>query len=383
MTVISQYEAGIASGDIQDDPMQRKVLLAMQRLAEDLQAPKRTWFHRRYQQEIKGLYIHGPVGVGKSYLMDLFYQQIGERKKARFHFHHFMQQIDAQLRRLQGQKDPLRRIAADFSKRTRLLCFDEFLVHDVAYAMILAELLQAFFAQGIVLVATSNTCPDDLYLNGVQRARFLPAIALIKSRCEVISLGDKKDYRLGREPLQEAYLYPLGSATDKILNEQFTAIEQNSVSQGSLMVQTRDIPFVKCGERAIWFDFKVICNLPRSQLDYLEIADRFDTVFVSDIPVLTKNDTVYAILLIHFVDVMYDRGIRLIISAAVPLSQLYVQGEMKDSFKRTLSRLQEMQSVDYIRRHPRRRVQNLLSSLPLTPEEETAGRSKKAKKSTK
>lgn len=381
MTVISQYEAAIASGDIQDDLMQRKVLLSMQRLAEELQMPKRSWFHRRRKQVIKGLYIHGPVGVGKSYLMDLFYQQIGERKKARFHFHHFMQQIDAQLRRLQGQKDPLRRIAADFAKRVHLLCFDEFLVHDVAYAMILAELLQAFFAEGVVLVATSNTCPDDLYLNGVQRARFLPAIALIKSRCEVINLSDKKDYRLGRDPLQEAYLYPLGSTTDKILNEQFTTIEKNSVSQGNLTVQNRDIPFVKCGERAVWFDFKVICNLPRSQLDYLEIADRFDTVFVSDIPVLTTNDTVYAILLVHFVDVMYDRGIRLIISAAVPLPQLYVQGEMKDSFNRTLSRLEEMQSVDYVRRHPRRQVQNLLSTSPLT-QEGTADQGKKTKKTT-
>ena len=358
MTLISHYDAAIASGDIQDDLRQRQVLLSMQRLAEELQMPKRSWFHRRHKQQVLGLYIHGPVGVGKSYLMDLFYQQINERKKARFHFHHFMQQIDMQLRRLQGQKDPLWHIAADFSKRTRLLCFDEFLVHDVAYAMILAELLQAFFARGVILVATSNTCPDDLYLNGVQRARFLPAIALIKSHCEVISLGYKRDYRLGRERLVEAYLYPLGSATEERLTDQFDLLEQNSVSCGNLMVQNREIPFIKCGERAIWFDFKVICNLPRSQLDYLEIADRFDTIFVSDIPALTANDTVYAILLVHFVDVMYDRGIRLIISAATPLQQLYVQGEVLDSFKRTLSRLQEMQSADYARRHPRRQVQN-------------------------
>ncbi|MDI9818905.1 MULTISPECIES: cell division protein ZapE [unclassified Legionella] len=361
MTLIQHYEHAIARGDIQDDYLQRQVLASMERLVQDLEKPRPAWFKwRRKASSRTGIYLYGPVGVGKTYLMDLFYQHNPQRQKARFHFHHFMQQIDSQLRRLQGQKDPIRRIAAQLGKTTRLLCFDEFLVHDVAHAMILAELLQALFAQGIILVATSNIAPDDLYLNGIQRARFLPAIELIKTHCEVLSLGNKRDYRLGREALVTAYLYPLGPTTESILSEQFNAISGKTREAGTLTIQNREVPFLKCSERALWFDFNQICNLPRSQLDYLEIAERFDTVFVSNVPALTAKDTVHAILLIHFVDVMYDRGIRLVISAAVPVEQLYIEGEMSQAFKRTLSRLQEMQSVDYLTRHPRRRVQDLL-----------------------
>ncbi|WED43179.1 cell division protein ZapE [Legionella cardiaca] len=360
MRLVQQYEAAIESGDIEDDVLQRTVLESMQRLADDLQLPRRSWLNwlQKLPQPI-GLYLYGPVGVGKTYLMDLFYQYVDESQKARIHFHHFMQQIDGQLRQLQGQKDPLRRIASELAKTIRLLCFDEFLVQDVAHAMILAELLQALFSEGVIIVITSNTPPDELYLNGVHRERFLPAIALIKTHCEVISLGEKRDYRLGRESLHTAYLHPLNLATETSLVEQFAVIAKKTENEGTLIVQNRSIPYIKCSERAIWFDFKVICNLPRSQLDYLEIADRFDTVFVSNIPALTENDTIYAILLIHFIDVMYDRGIHVVISAAVPVEQLYVQGEMSHEFKRTLSRLQEMQSVDYLRRHPKRKVQNL------------------------
>ncbi|ASQ44890.1 cell division protein ZapE [Legionella clemsonensis] len=361
MTLIKRYEEIIASGEIEDDPIQRTVLASMQRVCDELRLPRRSWFNwlQKLPQPI-GLYLYGPVGVGKTFLMDLFYEQVEEQHKARIHFHHFMQQVDGQLRHLQGQKDPLRRIATELAKTIRLLCFDEFLVHDVADAMILAELLRALFAQGIVLVATSNTQPDDLYLNGIRRERFLPAIALIKTHCEVLCLGEKRDYRLGRESLRTAYLYPLNAATEASLIEQFMAISKTVKNRESLSVQKRNIPFIKCSETAVWFDFNVICNLPRSQLDYLEIAERFDTVFVSNIPQLTANDTIHAILLMHFIDVMYDRGIRVVMSADVPIEQLYIEGEMSQSFKRTRSRLQEMQSVDYLQRHPRRVVQNLI-----------------------
>ncbi len=353
MTLVKHYEAAIARGDIHDDSQQRLVLLSMQRLKEEIERPKRSRFPWRKKAPLIGLYLYGPVGSGKTYLMDLFYQHLMLQQKARFHFHHFMQQVDSQLRRLQGQKDPLRRIAAELAKSTQILCLDEFLVLDVAHAMILAELLQSLFANGVILVTTSNTRPDDLYLNGVQRERFLPAIALIKTHCELLSLLDNKDYRLGKESLISAYLYPLDCKTQKDLMQQFSVLAQDSEEEGIIRIQNRDIPFIKCGGRVIWFDFKVICNLPRSQLDYLEIAERFDTIFVSDMPQLTRNDTIAAILLIHFIDVMYDRGIKLVISSAVPLEQLYVEGEMLSAFKRTLSRLQEMQSADYARRHLR------------------------------
>ena len=359
MNLNDAYEVAVQSGDIHDDPAQRHVLQYMQQMADELPASKPSWFKPWCPKPVKGLYLYGPVGVGKTYLGDLFYQHVPEVRKARFHFHQFMQQIDAQLRLLQGHRDPLRYIAAKLAKTTRLLCFDEFMVYDVADAMILAELLQALFEHHVVLVATSNTQPDDLYVSGPQRARFLPAIALIKQHCEVMNLAEHTDYRVGRAPLQKAYLYPLDAAVNQALTEQFADIS-TTVQEGiALEVQHREIPCVKCSERAVWFEFAVICNLPRSQLDYLEIADRFDTLFVSDMPALQEQDTINVILLINLVDVMYDRGIRLVISAAVPLKELYVQGSMMNSFKRTLSRLEEMQSEDYARRHQRRQIQLL------------------------
>lgn len=361
--LIEDYEKAIASGHIKNDAQQRLILTSMQRLIDELQSSNKSWFSFLSSQKTKGIYLYGPVGVGKTYVMDLFYEKIEEPKKARFHFHHFMQQIDAQLRLRQGQKDPLKRIAADLAKNIRLLCFDEFLVHDVAHAMILAELFQALFAKGVILVITANTAPDDLYPNGVQRQRFLPAISLLKTQCEVIGLSYVKDYRIGRQIQMKTYLDPLNRANQAILENQFATLSKNAEENGILCIQSREIPFIKCSKLAVWFDFKSICNLPRSQLDYLEIADRFDTVFVSNIPQLSENDTVAVILLIHLVDVLYDRGIKLIISAAVPLDKLYVAGEMQKEYRRTYSRLQEMQAQDYFSRHPWRHEQDLLSLL--------------------
>ena len=363
MSLIKEYEAAIAGGNIVEDPSQRAALNRMQNLLDSINAQSDSWLSWLYKKSMYGFYLYGPVGVGKTFLMDLFYAQVNKKQKARFHFHHFMQQIDAQLRRSQGKKDPLRHIAAELAKKVRLLCFDEFLVNDVAHAMILAELLQALFKQGIVLGVTSNTSPENLYLNGIHRERFIPAIKLIQANCQVLAINYKKDYRLGRMPLLEAYLYPLNAETTEKLIKQFAQISPNAQEKGTLMVQNREISFIKCGQRAVWFDFKIICNLPRSQLDYLEIADRFDTIFLSNIPALTSQDTVFAILLIHFIDVLYDRGIRLIISAAVPVELIYIEGEMRKEFQRTLSRLQEMQAADYLNRHPWRHEEHLLDTL--------------------
>ena len=357
MSLVEDYNAAISRDEIKEDPSQRQVLVAMQRVADEL-VIKPSWFRRK--KLVSGLYLYGPVGVGKTYLGDLFYQHVPEKHKARFHFHQFMQQVDAQLRLLQGQKDPLRRIAANIAKTTRLLCFDEFMVYDVADAMILAELFQALFAHDVVLVATSNTAPDDLYLNGPQRERFLPAIALIKQHCQVYGLTEHCDYRLGRGVLEQAYLCPLNAKTQQEITDQFTAMDMNVREEIDITVQQREIRCVKCSDRAVWFRFNIICNLPRSQLDYLEIADRFDTVFVSDVPALTQNDTTRVILLIHLIDVLYDRGLRLVMSAAVPLVELYQAGPMAKNFQRTLSRLEEMQSQDYLRRHQRRQIQTLI-----------------------
>jgi len=361
MTLLEHYNAAIARGEINDDPLQREVLTQLQKLAYDLEQEQSSWFSWG-KKSIKGAYIYGPVGVGKTYLVDLFYDCLQEKKKARFHFHHFMQQIDAQLRRLQGQKDPLRLIAKEVAKTTRLLCFDEFLVDDVAYAMILAELLQALVREGVVLVISSNTKPDNLYAKGVQRQRFLPAIVLINKECVVMHLNEERDYRLGREPLLDAYLYPLNQATEDKMEEQFASLAPQAQVNQLVMIQSRGIPYIKSDPKSIWFAFEVLCNFPRSQLDYLELADRFEHIFISGVPSLTVNHTAQAIMFIHFIDVMYDRGIKVIISAAVAMDELYLSGEMFESFKRTLSRLNEMQSVDYLSRHPRRVVHNIIDT---------------------
>ncbi|AWN72573.1 TPA: cell division protein ZapE [Legionella anisa] len=361
MNVMTQYEAAVHRGEIDDDPLQRDILIRLQHLTNRVKKTNSSWLYPFIKSEVKGVYLYGPVGVGKTYLIDLFYDCLEEKKKARFHFHHFMQQVDTRLRRLQGQKNPLRKIAKELAKTIRVLCFDEFMVHDVAYAMILAELLQALTAHGVILVISSNMPPDDLYRDGVHRKRFLPAIAAIKAHCDVLYLNEQRDYRVGRTPLLDAYLFPLNEHTDQTMEKQFTLLAAEFKENGVITIQNREIPYLKLAEKAIWFSFDILCNLPRSQLDYLELADKFDTIFLSNIPVLTVNHTLQAIMFIHFIDVMYDRGINIIISAEVAVDALYTEGEMKETFKRTLSRLLEMQSVDYLARHPKRALQEFLA----------------------
>lgn len=350
MNMLAAYQDAVKKGEIVDDSNQHIVIDRLQYLMTALSQPL-PWYKFWEKQDIRGVYISGSVGIGKTYLMDLFYSTLDGVSKTRFHFHSFMQQVDHQLRLMQGQANPLKKIAMKLAKTARVICLDEFLVNDVAYAMILAELLSALFKHNIILVTTANTKPDDLYLGGVGRERFLPAIDLLKTHCDVIELKEQHDYRLGREPLEQAYIYPLSANTEKILLTQFQKIAKNEEKSTEVMIQNRTIAVVRVAENIIWFQFDLICNLPRSQLDYIEIADHFNIVMVSNIPVLTENDTVRVILLIHLVDVFYDRGIRLIISAAVQPRELYQSGVMHSEFARTLSRLEEMQSADYLNRH--------------------------------
>ena len=348
MDLESAYQQAVSQGKIQNEPRQREILSLLQAVSDQMKK-KRHWLGRWRNQHPQGLYIYGPVGGGKTYLLDLFYQNLPIREKGRFHFHHFMQQVDAQLRQRQGQVDPLQGIARDFALKYKVLCFDEFLVHDVAYAMILAELLQALFVQGVVLVATSNTLPDELYLNGVQRARFLPAIAAIKQHCQVIALSGNRDFRLGRTTSLTAWLHPVTADNEALMRQQFEQVAIQPQYNRTIPIQNRAIQVLASSKNAVWFDFQVICQMPRSQLDYLELAQQYDTVFISHVPVLTEKDTVAAILLIHLIDVLYDNHRRLIILSETTVDCLYVKGEVLKEFARTRSRLSEMQSADYLR----------------------------------
>lgn len=359
MNLLAKYNQSVGQNLIDDDPLQRMILSKMQRLTDELQK-KSHWFSRFSNSDIKGFYLYGTVGAGKTFLVDMFFENLKEEKKGRFHFHHFMQQIDAQLRLLQGKKDPLRIIAKDIAKSYRILCFDEFLVQDVAYAMILAELLKALFAEKLVLVISSNTLPDDLYANGVQRQRFLPAIAEIKFHCEILYLNEARDYRVGRQPLLNAYISPENKKNKQIMFEQFIQQSPNPIKNGSISVQNREIHFLMRQDKAIWFNFSTLCNSPRSQLDYLELAERFDTLYLSGVPALTESHTLQALLFIYLIDVLYDRHVKLVIGAEVSVASLYPKGELIEAFKRTYSRLEEMQSKDYLARHVKRTVKAIL-----------------------
>ena len=260
-----------------------------------------------------------------------------------------MQWVDQELRRLQGVHDPLQVVVRGLVAEVRVLCLDEFLVQDVAHALILGDLLQGLLAHGVVLIATANTAPDDLYKDGVHREYFLPAIELIKRDCRVMQLNATCDYRLGRAPSITAYFWPLTAENQQAFSQTFAALIAADVLQPNhLTIQNRTIDAVRCTAKVVWFEFDVLCNLPRSQLDYLQLAHIFETIFVSYIPALLPDDIARVVLFIRLVDVLYDQRVRLVILAAVPVEGLYVSGPMAGEFKRTLSRLQEMQSVDYL-----------------------------------
>lgn len=350
MTFLDDYDTLVARGDIENDRKQRDILSNFERLSEQLSNSARSWLRPFSTATIPGVYLHGPVGCGKTFMMDFFFDHLKTKYKERFHFHHFMQHVDLRLRELQGEKDPLKKIAKELSKRCRVLCLDEFLVQDIAHAMILAQLLEQLFAHHVTMVTTSNTLPDNLYLNGLQRVRFLPAIALIKAHCNVVSISEHRDYRLGRTSALKAYLYPLNQMTKNLMVQQFEKISPDYKKGGELNIQNRLIPCVKQSEHAVWFDFDILCNIPRSQLDYLEIAEKYQTVFVSNLPQFSMTSTVKALLFMLFIDVMYDHHARVILSSEVPTDELYEQGSLRESFQRTISRLREMQSLDYLKR---------------------------------
>lgn len=296
----------------------------------------------------KGVYMFGGVGRGKSFLMDCFFKFVPIERKTRLHFHEFMREVHRELHDLQGTINPLDELGKRISKRYKLICFDEFHVADITDAMILHRLLIAMFKHGIGFVTTSNFKPDDLYPNGLHRDRLLPAIELLNARLEVINVDNGTDYRMNT--LDQAHLYhtPLTTSAKQMMSETFDRLAECPDQGASLVIESRTIYAIRRAGGVIWFDFHQLCGGPRSQNDYLEIAAQFHTVFLSDVPQMSEAMASQARRFTWLIDVLYDRHIKLIVSAEVLPESLYVQGPLSHEFPRTISRLQEMQSSEYL-----------------------------------
>ncbi len=299
----------------------------------------------------KGLYFWGGVGRGKTYLVDTFFDCLPFDKKKRLHFHRFMHEVHHKLKHYKGEKNPLDRIADEMANDLLIICFDEFFVSDITDAMILGGLFQALFARGVALVATSNIPPEKLYWNGLQRERFLPAIELVQKHTQVVNVDGGIDYRLRTLEQAEIYHYPLDQQAIDNLNFSFDHLATEVEPDGTpIKVEGRSIETVRLGEGVVWFDFNAICNTPRSHADYIELSRCYQSVLISDLKQMGNDNNDAMRRFISLVDEFYERNVKLIIAAEVPMEQIYTGTGLAFEFKRTLSRLQEMQSHDYLAR---------------------------------
>lgn len=353
MSVLQAYQAELLSRGYTADPAQLRAVEALDRCAQE-------WAHFKAKRsnalkklinrpEIpRGVYMFGGVGRGKSFLMDCFYNAVPLRRKTRLHFHEFMREVHRELSGLQGTVNPLDELAKRISKKYRLICFDEFHVADITDAMILHRLLAALFDNGVGLVTTSNFKPDDLYPNGLHRDRIMPAIALLNQKLEVINVDNGTDYR--RRTLEQLELYhvPLGSAADAAMRDAFERLAECPDENPVLHIEAREIRSRRKAGGMVWFDFKTLCGGPRSQNDYLEIATQFHTVLLSDVPHMPMRMASEARRFTWLVDVLYDRRVKLILSAEVAPELLYQEGPLAHEFPRTVSRLNEMRSSEFL-----------------------------------
>ena len=296
----------------------------------------------------RGVYMWGGVGRGKSFLMDCFFQSVPLTRKTRLHFHEFMREVHRELQDLKGTVNPLEELGRRMARRFRLICFDEFHVADVTDAMILHRLLQSLFDNRVSIVTTSNFHPDGLYPNGLHRDRILPAIELLKQHLEVINVDAGQDYR--RRSLEQLELYhsPLGPEADALMTAAFDRLAETRDESPLLHIEHRELRAVRRAGGVVWFDFRTLCGGPRSQNDYLELASCFHTVLLSNVPEMPPRLASEARRFTWLVDVLYDRRVKLVISAAVPAEQLYTEGPLSHEFPRTVSRLVEMQSAEFL-----------------------------------
>jgi cell division protein ZapE len=347
------YAAGVARGEWLDDPAQHAALRQLDRVQAALLAAAPAgvlsrWFGNQ-QAATRGLYLWGGVGRGKTFLIDLFYAALPLQAKRRTHFHRFMREVHAQLRAHSGERDPLSAIAREWGARFRVLVLDEFFVSDIGDAMLLGRLLERLFAEGVVLVTSSNTPPAQLYKDGLQRARFEPAIALIQQHCVVLHLDSAHDYRLRALTRSPVYRQPLDAQSDAWLAERWRELTAGCMPDDEpLQVDGRPIATRARAEGFAWFDFDALCEGPRAAGDYIEIACEFHTLVVGGIPLLDARHDDAARRFITLVDELYDRHVNLVCTAAAPPPSLYVGERLAGAFERTASRLIEMRSAQYL-----------------------------------
>ncbi|MBB66435.1 MAG: cell division protein ZapE [Rickettsiales bacterium] len=359
MTPWEKYQADLTSPEFQYDAAQENAVKELQRLFDELTQPekKHTWrvklksaFGKGQKNAgIQGIYFYGGVGRGKTYLVDTFFDCLPFENKMRVHFHRFMHRIHDELKQLTNAQDPLKNIAAKLAKETKVICFDEFFVSDITDAMILGTLMEELFGYGIVLVATSNIVPDDLYKNGLQRARFLPAIELINQNTRVINVDSGVDYRLRTLEQAEIYHYPLDGEAIKNLHGYFAQLAPEAGSENeTIEVNNRQIDTLRDADGVLMIEFNALCGGPRSQSDYIELSRCYHSVLLANVKVMGQHNDDVARRFIAMVDEFYERHVKLIISAEVAMENLYGEGLLNFEFRRCLSRLSEMQSHEYL-----------------------------------
>lgn len=357
-----KYKQDLTRDDFLFDAAQENAVNHLQRLYEDLQTKPievsgfkkvlNRWkkvYRKEKRQPIKGLYFWGGVGRGKTYLVDTFFDSLPFENKSRVHFHRFMHRVHQELKGLSGQSDPLKIIAKKFADETQIICFDEFFVSDITDAMILGTLFEELFAHNVTLVATSNIIPDELYRNGLQRERFLPAIRLINEHTLIVNVDSGVDYRLRTLEQAEIYHYPLDAQANENLRHYF---KQLSIDEGKenqpIEINNRQLDTVLVSDGVVYFDFSVLCESARSQSDYMEISQLYHTVLMGNVKEMGPDTDDSTRRFIALVDEFYERNVKLIMSAELALEELYSGGRLAFEFKRCLSRLQEMQSHDYL-----------------------------------
>lgn len=353
MAVRELFETTLVQRGYRPDPAQLRAVDALERCEHewlDYEGGYGSLLTRliAHPPQPRGVYLYGGVGRGKSFLMDCFFNAMPLQRKTRLHFHEFMREVHRELAELRGVVNPLQELGRQVARRYQLICFDEFHVADITDALILHRLLESLFDNHVCIVTTSNFAPDDLYPNGLHRDRMLPAIELLKERLAVVNVDNGIDYRQTTLQQVEIYHTPLGPAADAAMKRTFEQLAEAREESPVLKIEHREIRALHRAGGVVWFDFRELCGGPRSQNDYLELSTQFHTLLLSNVPQMSPRLASEARRFTWLVDVLYDRRVKLIVSAAVPAEALYTEGPLAHEFARTVSRLREMRSPAYL-----------------------------------